>query len=287
MVVLVFGANGQLGQAIQYLSTNYSNEHFKKDTDSVQFHFFDSNQVDITNINAVESTFRVLKPDFCINAAAYTAVDKAEIEEEKAYLINVIGVKNIIQSCLTYNTSLVHISTDFVFDGKKTAPYLETDLTNPQGVYGVTKREGELEIIHSLKTYFIIRTSWLYSDFGNNFKKTMLKLANEKDQLSVVNDQIGSPTHALDLAEVILKILFSKSTNYGIYHFCNEGNTSWFGFAKKIFELNSIQIELKAIPTSEYPTLAKRPKYSVLDTSKIKNEFNINIKSWEKALQEN
>ena len=237
MVVLVFGANGQLGQAIQYLSTNYSNQHFKNNTDNVQFHFFDSNQVDITNINAVESTFRLLKPDFCINAAAYTAVDKAEIEEEKAYLINVIGIKNIIQSCLTYNTSLVHISTDFVFDGKKTAPYLETDLTNPQGVYGVTKREGELEIIHSLKTYFIIRTSWLYSDFGNNFKKTMLKLANEKDQLSVVNDQIGSPTHALDLAELILKILFSKSANYGIYHFCNEGNTSWFGFAKKIFEL--------------------------------------------------
>lgn len=287
MVVIVFGANGQLGQAIQSISTNFSIQHFKKNTDNIQFHFFDSNQVDITNINAVESTFNAVKPDFCINAAAYTAVDKAELEVEKAHLINVIGIKNIIQSCQTYDTSLIHVSTDFVFDGIKTTPYLETDTTSPQGVYGVTKRKGELEIIHSLKKYFIIRTSWLYSDFGNNFKKTMLKLANEKDQLSVVNDQIGSPTHALDLAEVILKILISKSTNYGIYHFCNEGNTSWYGFAKKIFELNSVKIDLKAIPTSEYPTLALRPKYSVLDSSKIKNEFNFKIKSWEKALQDN
>jgi dTDP-4-dehydrorhamnose reductase len=287
MIVIVFGANGQLGQAIQSISTNFSNIHFKKNTDNIQFHFFDSNQVDITNINAVEFTFKLVKPDFCINAAAYTAVDKAEIEEEKAHLINVIGVKNIIQSCLTYDTSLIHISTDFVFDGIKTIPYLETDPTNPQGVYGVTKRKGELEIIQSLKKYFIVRTSWLYSDFGNNFKKTMLKLANEKDQLSVVNDQRGSPTHALDLADMILKILISESKNYGIYHFCNEGNTSWFEFAKKIFELNSVKIDLKAIPTSEYPTLALRPKYSVLDTSKIKKEFNINIKSWENALRDN
>lgn len=287
MIVIVFGANGQLGQAIQSISTNFSKHHFKKNTDNIQFHFFDSNQVDITNINAVESTFKLVKPDFCINTAAYTAVDKAEIEEEKAHLINVIGVKNLIQSCQNYDTSLIHVSTDFVFDGIKNEPYLETDPTNPQGVYGVTKRKGELEIIHSLKKYFIVRTSWLYSDFGNNFKKTMLKLANEKNQLSVVNDQIGSPTHALDLADMILKILSSKSKNYGIYHFCNEGNTSWFGFAKKIFELNSVKIDLKAIPTSDYPTLALRPKYSVLDTSKIKKEFNIKIKSWEKALQDN
>ena len=255
MIVIVFGANGQLGQAIQSIFANFSNHHFKKNKDNIQFHFFDSNQVDITNINAVESTFKLVKPDFCINAAAYTAVDKAEIEEEKAHLINVIGVKNIIQSCQTYDTSLIHVSTDFVFDGIKNEPYLETDPTNPQGVYGVTKRKGELEIIHSLKEYFIVRTSWLYSDFGNNFKKTMLKLANEKNQLNVVNDQIGSPTHALDLADMILKILSSKSKNYGIYHFCNEGNTSWFGFAKKIFELNSVKIDLKAIPTSDYPTL--------------------------------
>jgi dTDP-4-dehydrorhamnose reductase len=287
MIAIVFGANGQLGQALQHISANYSKQLFKKDADSIEFHFFDSNQVDITNKNAVETTFRLLKPDFCINAAAYTAVDKAEIEEEKAHLINVIGVKNIVQSCLLYNTTLIHISTDFVFDGEKSTPYTETDSTNPQGVYGTTKREGELEIIGSLQSYFIIRTSWLYSDFANNFKKTMLNLASKKDQLNVVNDQIGSPTHAIDLAAMILKILHSKSSNYGIYHFSNEGSASWYDFAKKIFELNSITINLKAIPTSDYPTLAKRPKYSVLDTSKIKKEFNSTIKNWEKALQEN
>lgn len=277
MVVIVFGAGGQLGKAIQSISKN-SNIHF---------HFFDSQQVDITNSEMVNDSFDRLKPNFCINSAAYTAVDKAETEMEKADLINHIAVRNIINACLKHDTTLLHISTDFVFDGEKNEPYLETDQTNPQGIYGLSKRNGEIEITLSMAKYFIVRTSWLYSDFEQNFKKTMLKLAKERESLNVVNDQIGSPTHALDLAEVLIKILESKSVNYGVYHFSNEGSTSWYGFAKKIFEINHISINLKGISTSEYPTLAKRPRYSVLDTSKIKKEFNIDIKSWEAALKEN
>ena len=276
MVVIVLGAAGQLGQAIQSISSK----------NAIEFNFFDSHQLDIANSIKVNAVFERLKPDFCINAAAYTAVDKAEIEVEKADLVNRIAVKNIISACLKQDTTLLHISTDFVFDGEKNTPYTETDQTNPQGIYGVTKRNGEIEIAQSMTKFFIVRTSWLYSDFGSNFKKTILKLAKERENLNVVNDQIGSPTHALDLAAALVKIIQSRSINYGIYHYCNEGSTSWYGFAKKVLELNHIFIELNGIPTSDYPTLAKRPKYSVLDTSKIKNEFNIKIKSWQNALQE-
>jgi len=276
MVVIVLGAAGQLGQAIQSISSK----------NAIEFNFFDSHQLDIANSIKVNAVFERLKPDFCINAAAYTAVDKAEIEVEKADLVNRIAVKNIVNACVKQGTTLLHISTDFVFDGEKNSPYTETDQTNPQGIYGATKRNGEIEIAQSMTKFFIVRTSWLYSDFGNNFKKTILKLAKERESLNVVNDQIGSPTHALDLAAVLVKIIQSNSINYGIYHYCNEGSTSWYGFAKKILELNHILIELNGISTSDYPTLAKRPKYSVLDTSKIKNEFNIKIKSWQDALQE-
>jgi len=277
MVVMVLGAAGQLGKAIQSITSN----------SSFQFNFFDSHQLDISNGKVLDAVFERLKPDFCINVAAYTAVDKAETEKDKADLINHLAVKNIALSCRKYDTTLLHISTDFVFDGEKNSPYIESDQTNPQGIYGLTKRNGELEIERAMTKYFVIRTSWLYSDFGHNFKKTMLKLAQERESLSVVNDQIGAPTHAVDLAEVLIKILQSKSTNYGIYHFSNEGNTSWYGFAKRIFEYNNLSVILKGIPTSDYPTPAKRPKYSVLDTSKIKKEFNLTIRSWEKALEEN
>ncbi len=277
MIVIVLGAAGQLGQAIQSISS----------ITDIQFHFFDSHQLDITNIYKVNVVCDALKPDFCINAAAYTAVDKAEIEIEKADLVNRIAVKNIVSACVKHDTTLLHVSTDFVFDGEKNVPYLESDPANPTGIYGVSKRNGEIEIERSMSKYFIVRTSWLYSDFGQNFKKTMLRLAKEKESLSVVNDQIGSPTNARDLAAVLIEILKSRSENYGIYHFSNKGYTSWYGFAKKIFEVNHVSIDLKGISTSGYPTLAKRPKYSVLDTSKIEKEFNISIRSWEEALQKN
>ena len=276
MVVIIVGAGGQLGQSFQSIANDYP---------EIEFHFFSRSSLDIISKLNLEDVFKVLKPDFCVNASAYTAVDKSESEPEQAHLINVEGVKNIAETCLNFNTTLIHISTDFVFDGKKNSPYTEEDETNPQGVYGKTKREGELEIIRILKKYFIIRTSWLYSQFGNNFMKTMLKLAQDRDSLGVVNDQIGSPTHAVDLANAILKVILSSSTNYGIYHYSNEGKASWYDFAKEIFEVNNIKINLKPISTAEFPTPAKRPKYSVLDKTKIKKEFNILIEEWQDSLK--
>jgi dTDP-4-dehydrorhamnose reductase len=275
MVVLVTGASGQLGQSLKFISEHYSD---------IQFHFYTSTELDITDNKCIREIFTLIKPDFCINGAAYTAVDKAEAESEKAALVNVIGAKNMALICNEFSTTLIHVSTDFVFDGIKETPYTEEDSTNPQGVYGATKREGEIEIIKHLKHYFIVRTSWLYSSFGNNFMKTMLKLANERNSLNVVNDQIGTPTHAVDLAQALVKIVLSGSQNYGIYHYSNEGKTSWYGFAKEIFNINNTIIDLKPIPTSEFPTPAKRPKYSVLDKLKIKTEFGISIKDWKESL---
>lgn len=275
MVVLVTGANGQLGQSLQFIAPNYP---------EIQFHFLNSAELDVSNLNSIASAFKQVKPHFCINAAAYTAVDKAESETDKAHLINTIGPRNIAEACRSYDTTLLHISTDFVFDGNQNTPYTEEDLTNPQGVYGTTKRDGELEIIQATKAYFIIRTSWLYSQFGNNFMKTMLRLGNEKTELNVVNDQIGTPTHAVDLAEILVKIIKSNSQNYGVYHFSNEGSISWYDFAQKIFTLNKVAISLHPIPTSQYPTPAKRPMYSVLDKFKIKTEFKTTIPTWDKSL---
>ncbi len=275
MVVLVTGASGQLGQALQYIADNYL---------EVTFHFASSGEADITDKQALEQVFENVKPDFCINAAAYTAVDKAESEPEKAFAVNVTGVKNLAETCRDFGTELIHISTDFVFNGEKENPYTEDDLTNPIGVYGKTKREGEQEIESILPQHYIIRTSWLYSQFGANFMKTMLRLGVERPSLGVVSDQQGTPTNAVDLAKAIMQIILSGKKAYGIYHYSNEGETSWYGFAKKIFEINGVSIEVNPIPASAYPTPAKRPKYSVLDKSKIKNTFDIVIRDWEAAI---
>ena len=286
MVVLVTGANGQLGQSLQFIAINYP---------EIKFVFCSSTDLDITNLENCKSVFSKIKPQYCINAAAYTAVDKAESEPEKANLINVVGAKNLAEVCKQYSTILLHISTDFVFDGDKNLPYNEDDATNPTGIYGLTKLNGEKAIQEVFDNYFIIRTSWVYSQFGNNFMKTMLRLASERDSLSVVNDQIGTPTNAVDLAEVLMKIIKSQISNpksqinFGIYNFSNEGQCSWYDFAKKIFEINSIKIDLKPIPTSSFPTPAKRPSFSVLDKRKIKATFGPEIsgqiKSWEESLK--
>ena len=280
MVVLVTGANGQLGQAIQFVAGNYPN---------IDFVFCSSSDLDITNKQNCDSVFNKEKPDFCINAAAYTAVDKAESEPEQAHLINCIGAKNLAESCKNFNAKLIHISTDFVFDGSKNTPYNETDLTNPKGVYGQTKLDGEIAIEEVFDAYFIIRTSWVYSQFGNNFMKTMLRLANERTSLSVVNDQIGTPTNAVDLAECLVTIITEHSKlnteHYGIYNFSNEGQCSWFDFAKKIFEINQVKIDITPIPTTQFPTPAERPKYSVLNKTKIKTVFGIDIKPWEQSIE--
>jgi dTDP-4-dehydrorhamnose reductase len=281
MVVLVIGGYGQLGQSLQLISKNHP---------QLQFFFTDSNEIDITDKTQIETAFSKYKPVYCINASAYTAVDKAETEVALATAINVTGVKYLAEVCLQYQTVLFHISTDFVFDGQKRTPYNEKDIPNPKGVYGYTKLGGEKEIQSLLTNYFIIRTSWLYSQFANNFMKTMLRLASERNTLSVVNDQVGTPTHAVDLAQVIVTIIEriqiqDPSNLFGIYHYSNEGQCSWYDFAHEIFNKNKVDIDLIPIPTTEFPTPAQRPAYSVLDKTKIKNAFGIHIKKWEESLQ--
>lgn len=298
MVVLVTGANGQLGQAIKSISGKYP---------EIDFVFCSSSELDITNLENCQVVFDEFKPQFCINAAAYTAVDKAESEPAKAFDINANGAENLAITCKKFNTILIHISTDFVFDAyfsegiayydrelrlplKSNLGLTETDVPFPSGVYGLTKLQGEQAIQANWDKHFIIRTSWVYSQFGNNFMKTMLRLASERDRLSVVADQIGTPTNAVDLAEVLIKIIESchaeliSASNYGIYNFSNQGQCSWYDFAKEIFHQKGVSIVLKPIPTSAYPTPAKRPAYSVLDKTKIKRTFGVEIKEWQTSL---
>ncbi|MFH4969242.1 dTDP-4-dehydrorhamnose reductase [Gaetbulibacter sp. M240] len=273
--ILVTGANGQLGLCIKDLQEKYPD---------LRFIFSDYLDLDITDLGQVQQFFKTNNLDYCVNCAAYTAVDKAETEKEAAFNINVTGAKNLAMACEANLVVLVHISTDFVFDGTSNRPYKETDAPNPLSVYGKTKLEGELAIQNNLKEHFIIRTSWLYSEHGNNFVKTMLRLAKTKDEISVVSDQIGSPTYAGDLAEVIIRIILRGSNDYGVYHFSNEGEISWYDFATAIFEQGKKEIEVKPIKTESYPTAAKRPKFSVLDTSKIKNILKIEVPFWRKHI---
>ena len=294
MVVLVTGANGQLGQALQFISGNYP---------EMNFVFCDSAALDITNLENCETVFQEHQPNFCINAAAYTAVDKAESEPQIAFDVNANGPENLAITCKKTNTVLLHVSTDFVFDAyfsdgiayydqeqrlplKSDLGLQETDVPFPNGLYGLTKLQGEQAIEAVWEKHFIIRTSWVYSQFGNNFLKTMLRLASERTSLSVVSDQIGTPTYAVDLAEVLLKIITSETTTFGIYNFSNEGQCSWYEFAQEIFLQQEVAIDLQAIPTKSYPTPAKRPAYSVLDKSKIKTTFGVNIKDWKTSLKD-
>ncbi len=270
--VLVTGSNGQLGKSILALSK-------EKKNDNVNFTFSTKTSLNISNQEQVEAYFQSDNFTYCINCAAYTAVDKAEEEKEQAFLINSVGVKNLAEACKKHGVILIHISTDFVFDGSKREPYLETDVPNPLNVYGASKLEGETHIQSILKQFFIIRTSWLYSEHGNNFVKTMLRLGAERDEINVVNDQIGSPTYAKDLAEIILKIINSKNFQFGLYHYCNQGALSWYEFAKAIFNFSKIKILVKPIPTAGYPTPAKRPLYSVLSSSKMLQNSGIKEKS--------
>ncbi|TYA52215.1 dTDP-4-dehydrorhamnose reductase [Formosa maritima] len=275
--VLVTGANGQLAKTLR--------DRYIKNNLALDFLFVSKAELDITNKAQLKDLFNHHHFDYCINCAAYTAVDKAESDNETAYSVNVNGSKYLAEVCQLHQTTLIHISTDFVFDGTSKFPYKETDTTKPLSVYGITKLKGEQAIIKNLEKYFIIRTSWLYSEYGHNFMKTMLRLAQEKDQLHVVSDQIGTPTYTGDLIEVIFKLIISRNENYGIYHFSNSGETNWFDFAKAIFEYSHIKTELKPIPTEAYPTSAKRPQYSVLDTTKIKSTLDICIPNWKDTLK--
>ncbi|MDL2223690.1 dTDP-4-dehydrorhamnose reductase [Bacteroidales bacterium OttesenSCG-928-M06] len=278
--ILITGSKGQLGSELQRLFSAFS-----------EFTFFptDIDTLDLTNKQQIENYINQADIHYIINCAAYTAVDKAEDDIENCYKVNREAVKNIAESACG-KAKVIHVSTDYVFDGTNTYPYKESDATNPQSVYGKSKKEGEEMLLSICPESIIIRTSWLYSSFGNNFVKTMLRLAKEKSELNIVSDQRGTPTYAADLAFAILSIIsFSeKKNNYpaGIYHYSNEGDTSWFDFTRKIMEIAGIKsCQINSIPTNAYPTKATRPMYSVLDKTKIKKTFSLTIPTWEESLK--
>ncbi len=280
MNVLVTGKNGQLGSEFQSISEQFSQFNFT---------FTGSEDLDITNEKAVKVFFKQNSFDVVVNCAAYTAVDKAEDEPEKADAVNHLGVKNLVGSCETEEVKLIHISTDYVFDGNSKTPYNESDPTSPVGVYGKTKQLGEQSIQNSSLNAIIIRTSWVYSTFGNNFVKTMLRLGEEKNEINVVNDQFGTPTYAKDLAETCLSILNqinSWKNGVSIFHYSNEGVISWYDFASEIMNIASFDCKVNPIPSDKFPTKAKRPKFSALDKTKIKNTFNIEVPKWRDSLLE-
>lgn len=274
--ILVTGGEGQLAQALKQVQGENEN-----------CIFVTKNELDITNAEAVEAFFQEHKPDVVINTAAYTQVDAAETFRETAFLVNETAVKNLVGACEKHTCKLIHLSTDYVFDGTTSEPYRETDPTNPVTVYGKSKRAGEEAIENSsLTTYAIVRTSWLYSPYGHNFYKTMLRLAQSRSELSVVNDQKGCPTNALHLAEALRVIAHRlQPENTGIYHYCNTGETTWYDFARAIFEKHKLQIKVTPVTSYEYPTAAHRPTYSVLCTEKIKKTFSLKIADWHTALK--
>lgn len=274
--ILVTGSKGQLAKCIKDL---------ENELDDANFIFVGFDDLDITNKEQVVDFFENHEVDYCINCAAYTAVDKAETEFELVQRVNETGVQYLAESCKKHDIVLIQVSTDFVFDGKQSTFYTENDKAIPLGVYGVTKLNGEIAAIKYFKKHFIIRTSWLYSEHGNNFLKTMLKLGRERDKLNVVCDQIGTPTYAGDLADVILRIIAQDNCSYGTYHYSNEGIASWYDFAKAIFEESNTTVELRPIKTIDYPTSAERPSFSVMDKTKIKEELNIEIPYWRDSLK--
>ncbi len=293
MNVLVTGSNGQLGSELRELVNHSTFNIDQRKYPWVQhstFHFTDKTILDITSKNAVNDFCLDNDIEVIVNCAAYTAVDKAEEDEANADAINHLAVKYLAQIAKEKNIKLVHISTDYVFDGKNYKPYVETDPTNPQSVYGRTKLLGEeaIQTVNPPKSV-IIRTSWVYSSFGNNFVKTMLRLGKERGELSVIFDQVGTPTYARDLAEALLRMLNDEclmlNDKVEIYHYSNEGVASWYDFAKAIFEMSNINCRVKPIETKAYPTPAKRPHYTLLNKAKIKKDFNIEIPYWKESLQ--
>jgi dTDP-4-dehydrorhamnose reductase len=274
--ILVFGASGQLGQCLA---------HVAQERTTSGLIFPPEDQANILNTEGLRTLFEQHRPAYAINCAAYTAVDKAEDEVTIARKVNRDGVENLARLCGEFGTVLIQISTDFVFAGTGNQPLTETDPAEPISVYGLTKLEGEQVIAPLTGQYYILRTSWLYSEYANNFVKTMLKLGHERDELRVIWDQTGTPCYAIDLAGAILTIIETQSTQYGIYHYSNEGVTSWYDFATAIFELSGTTVKTTPIRTAEYPTKATRPAYSVMDKSKIKQTLGLAIPHWRTSLQ--
>lgn len=273
--ILVFGGLGQLGQCLSKVT---------KDRNTASFVFLDEVVGNILDLDKLSLLFQKESPDFVINCAAYTAVDKAEDEPELCERINSTGAANLARLCAEFKATLIHISTDFVFEGNVPSLLKETDVASPINVYGETKLQGELEIAKHLDAHYILRTSWLYSEFAGNFVKTMLKLGAEREELSIIVDQVGTPTYGVDLAAVILDLVDSGQKAYGTYHYSNDGLCSWYDFAKAIFEISGTELKVYPIPTSAYPTRARRPSFSVMDKTKIKTTFNLEIPYWRDSL---
>ncbi len=275
--ILITGSTGQLGNSLKQIECMFP---------GYEFIYTSRENFPLDNAQKMQDVFASVQPDYCINCAAYTAVDKAESEKELAFKINAEAVGEIAKLCLTYHTRLIHISTDYVFDGNSVSSYSEEDLTNPLNVYGASKAEGEkLALIHNPDT-IIIRTSWVFSEYGKNFVKTMISLMHTREEINVVNDQHGSPTYALDLATAIMKLIQNNRWIPGIYHYCNTGQTTWFEFANAIKEMISSNCRILPIPTSAYPTPARRPKNSLLNKTKICNTYGLQIRDWKIALRE-
>jgi dTDP-4-dehydrorhamnose reductase len=273
--IVVSGANGQVGSELRSLSGKYPD---------FEWFFADRTALSLDTITGLEAQLQILKPDILINCAAYTAVDKAEMEQDLANTINHLAVGVLAQYANANQVRLIHVSTDYVFDGTKNIPLTELESTKPINVYGASKLAGEVLAFKNNPNTIIIRTSWVYSEFGNNFVKTMLRLMKDREQISVVDDQIGSPTYAADLAEVLIEI--SKSTEWkpGIYNYSNEGEVSWFDFAQAIQQLSKSDCKVHGVPTTSYPTLAKRPAFSLLNKNKIKEIFGIAIPNYKDSL---
>lgn len=274
--ILITGANGQLGNEFRVLANQYAD---------YEFIFLSRQELQIEDAENVRQVFSSHKPDWCVNCAAYTAVDKAESEKDAAFAINATAAGTLAQVCAETNTGFIHISTDYVFDGSSAEPYKENAATGPINTYGHSKLQGEQLVQQHNPNAIIIRTAWVYSYFGNNFVKTMMRLMKERESINVVSDQVGSPTYAADLAQAVMHIITGSNHTNGIYNYSNEGRISWFEFAEAIKDLIGSNCKVNPIPSSSYPTPAKRPQYSLLDKSKIRDTFGVNVPEWKDSLQ--
>jgi dTDP-4-dehydrorhamnose reductase len=274
--ILVTGATGQLGAELKVLSNNYS---------QFEWIFADRMQVSFDKLEVLQNQLEAISPNIILNCGAYTAVDKAETEQELANIVNHLAVAIIAQYAQDHSVKLIHISTDYVFDGTSSVALTEEAITKPINVYGASKRAGEIACLEANPDAIIIRTSWVYSRFGNNFVKTMQRLLQERESISVVNDQVGSPTYAADLAQAMMVIVTAKEWIPGIYNYSNEGEISWYQFVLAIKEIGGYTCEVNGIPSSAYPTPAKRPAYSLLDKSKIKKTYGVNVPDYKESLK--
>lgn len=274
--IIVVGGSGQLGQCLSSVVSTQEQAY--------NYIFLSRAELDCINKDQTVAVFNQYQPIYCINCAAYTAVDQAEEDEATAFAVNEHAVKSLAEVCKQYHTTLIHISTDFVFDGTSSLPLTEDLPTSPVNVYGLSKLRGEQHIQQILEQYYIIRTSWLYSEKANNFVKTMLKLSQSRNELNVIYDQVGTPTYAMDLAAAVIQIIQDEVKSYGLYHYSNEGVASWYDFAKAVFEFAEIDMKVNPVASSAFVTKATRPHFSVLDKTKIKAAFGLEIPYWRESL---